>query len=101
MPENVDFDIIDLFEKVTHKDGALMARRLAKEEALFQGYSVGAAMAGLLQLGGSLTKDDVVVVIFHDHGSRYVGKIYNDEWMHDRGFLDDELKGKRHHFQEK
>jgi len=94
LPENVDFDIIDLFEKVTDKDGALMARRLAKEEALFQGYSAGAAMAGLLQLGGSLTKDDVVVVIFHDHGSRYVGKIYNDEWMHDRGFLDDELKVK-------
>jgi|GEM_PF-4548 len=92
LPENVDFDIIDFFEKVTDKDGAVMTRRMAREEGLFCGYSCGSALAGLIQLKDKLTKDDVVVVIFHDHGSRYVGKIYNDEWMHERGFLDRDLK---------
>ena len=94
LPKNVDFDVIDYFEKVTDKDGALMARRLAREEGLLLGYSCGSAVAGLRQLKDKLTKDDVVVVIFHDHGSRYVGKLYNDDWMRDRGFLDDELKVK-------
>jgi len=90
LPKNVDFDLIDLFEKVTDKDGMVMTRRLAKEEGIFVGNSAGSAVAGLLQLGSKLTKDDVVVVIFHDHGSRYVGKIFNDDWMRDRGFLDEE-----------
>ena len=90
LPANVDFKLIDLFEKVTDKDGMIMTRRLAKEEGLFVGNSAGSAIAGLLQLAPKLTKDDVVVVIFHDHGSRYVGKIFNDDWMRDRGFLDDE-----------
>jgi len=94
LPKNVDFDVIDYFEKVSDKDGALMARRLAREEGLLLGYSCGSAVAGLIQLKDKLTKDDVVVVIFHDHGSRYVGKLYNDDWMRDRGFLDDELKVK-------
>ena len=94
LPKNVDFKVIDHFEKVTDKDGAVMARRLAREEGIFLGYSCGSAMAGLLQMKDKLTKDDVVVIIFHDHGSRYVGKIYNDEWMRMRGFLDDELKVK-------
>lgn len=92
LPKNVDFDVIDLFEKVTDKDGAIMARRLAREEGLLLGYSAGSAVAGLLQLKDKLTKDDLVVVIIHDHGSRYVGKIYNDDWMRERGFLETELK---------
>ncbi len=91
LPKNVDFDIIDLFEKVTDKDGALMARRLAREEGILLGYSAGSALAGLQQLKDKLTKDDVVVVVIHDHGSRYVGKIYNDDWMRERGFLEEEL----------
>jgi cystathionine beta-synthase len=88
LPENYIHDVIDLFEKVTDKDGAVMARRLAKEEGMFVGYSAGSVVAGLRQLKDKLKPGDFVVVIFHDHGSRYVGKIYNDEWMLDRGFLD-------------
>jgi cystathionine beta-synthase len=88
VPANFDRDVIDRFEKVTDKDGALMARRIAKEEGIFVGYSAGSAVAGLLQLKAHLGNDDLVVVIFCDHGSRYVGKIYNDEWMLDRGFLE-------------
>ncbi|MEL7122165.1 MAG: pyridoxal-phosphate dependent enzyme, partial [Bacteroidota bacterium] len=88
IPKNVDFNIIDLFEKVTDKDGALMARQLAKEEGILLGYSAGSAVAGLLQLKDKLTKDDVVVVLIHDHGSRYISKIYNDDWMKEKGFLD-------------
>ncbi len=91
IPKNVDFDVIDHFEKVTDKDGAIMARRLAREEGLFMGYSAGSAVAGLIQMKDQLSPDDVVVIIFHDHGSRYVGKIYNDDWMRERGFLDREL----------
>lgn len=94
LPENVNFDLIDHFEKVTDKDAAIMARRLAKEEGLFQGYSTGAAVQGLVQMKDQLTEDDIVVVIMHDHGSRYTGKIYNDDWMRDRGFLEYEMKVK-------
>jgi cystathionine beta-synthase len=94
LPKNVDFSLIDHFEKVTDKDGALMARRLAREEGMLLGYSAGSAMAGLLQLKDNFTADDVVVVIFHDHGSRYIGKLYNDDWMRERGFLEDDLKVK-------
>ncbi len=94
LPKNVDFSVIDLFEKVTDKDGAIMARRLAREEGLLLGYSAGSAVAGLLQLKDQLTKDNVVVVVIHDHGSRYVGKIYNDDWMRERGFLETELRVK-------
>jgi len=91
LPENVDFSMIDYFEKVTDKDGALVARKLAKEEGLLLGYSCGSAMAGLLQLKDRLKPEDVVVIIFHDHGSRYMGKIYNDDWMRERGFLEADL----------
>ena len=91
LPKNVNFSLIDHFEKVSDKDGALAARKLAKLEGILLGYSAGSAMAGLLQLGDQLKADDVVVLIFHDHGSRYVGKIYNDDWMRERGFLDAEL----------
>lgn len=92
LPKNVDFDVIDHFEKVTDKDGAVMARRLAREEGLLLGYSAGSAVAGLLQMKDELKEDDLVVVVIHDHGSRYVGKIYNDDWMRQRGFLDTELR---------
>ncbi len=88
VPMNYDVSLIDYFEQVTDKDAALMARKLAKEEGLFCGYSAGTAMQGLMQLKDKLKKDDLVVVILHDHGSRYVAKVYNDEWMMERGFLD-------------
>jgi cystathionine beta-synthase len=88
LPANVDFDVIDHFEKVTDKDAAIMTRRIAREEGIFAGNSAGSAMAGLLQLRSRLTKDDVVVVIFHDHGSRYLAKMYNDEWMRSKGYLE-------------
>jgi len=88
VPENFDMSVIDHFEQVTDKDGAVMARRIAKEEGMFCGYSAGSCLQGLMQLKDHLKKDDVVVCIFHDHGSRYVGKIYNDQWMMERGFLE-------------
>jgi cystathionine beta-synthase len=88
VPENYDMKVIDLFEQVTDKAGAIMARRLAREEGLFCGYSAGSCLQGLMQLKGKLKKGDLVVCIFHDHGSRYVAKIYNDQWMMERGFLD-------------
>jgi cystathionine beta-synthase len=88
VPQNYDMQYIDVFEQVTDKDAAVMARRIAKEEGLFCGYSAGTALQGMLQLKDLLKKDDMVVVILHDHGSRYVGKIYNDQWMMERGFLD-------------
>lgn len=87
LPKNVDFDIIDHFEKVTDKDSCLYTRHLARQEGIFVGNSAGAAVKGLLQMKGELTKDDVVVVLFHDHGSRYVGKMFNDEWMIEKGYL--------------
>jgi len=88
VPENYDMSVIDHFEQVTDKDGAIMARRLAKEEGIFCGYSAGSCIQGLIQLKNRLKKDDLVVCIFHDHGSRYVAKVYNDQWMIERGFLD-------------
>jgi cystathionine beta-synthase len=88
VPQNYDMSVIDHFEQVTDKDGAIMARRLAKEEGMFCGYSAGSCLQGLMQLKDKLKKDDVVVCVFHDHGSRYVAKIYNDQWMMERGFLD-------------
>jgi cystathionine beta-synthase len=88
VPENFNMQLIDHFEQVTDKEGAIMARRIAKEEGLFCGYSAGSCLQGLVQLKDRLTKEDLVVCIFHDHGSRYVGKIYNDQWMMERGFLE-------------
>ncbi|PKD21202.1 cystathionine beta-synthase [Salegentibacter salinarum] len=88
LPKNVDFSVIDGFTKVTDKDAAIYTRKLAEEEGFFLGNSAGAAAKGLLQLKEHFTKDDVVVVLFHDHGSRYVGKIFNDEWMKKQGFID-------------
>ncbi len=88
LPKNVDFSVIDHFEKVTDKDAAVMTRRLAREEGIFAGNSAGSAMAGLLQLKHNFTPDDVIVVVFHDHGSRYLAKMYNDDWMREKGFLE-------------
>ena len=87
LPQNVDFSVIDHFEKVTDKDAAIYTRKLAREEGLFAGNSCGAAIKGVLQLKTHFKKDDVVVVLLHDSGSRYVGKIYNDEWMKKMNFL--------------
>src|SRR6478672_4974700 len=88
LPGNVDFSVIDHFEKVTDKDAAIMTRRIAREEGIFAGNSAGSAIAGLLQLKDHFTKEDVIVVIFHDHGSRYLGKMFNDDWMREKGFLE-------------
>ncbi|MBK0382630.1 pyridoxal-phosphate dependent enzyme [Pedobacter sp. SD-b] len=90
LPKNVNFDLIDRFEKVTDKDAALMTREIARKEGIFAGNSAGAAIAGLLQLKEHLKPQDLVVVIFHDHGSRYMGKMFNDDWLRERGFLEDE-----------
>ena len=87
LPKNVNFDIIDHFEKVTDKDGAIYTRRIAREEGILVGYSAGSAVAGINQMKAKLCKDDVVVVIFHDHGTRYVGKLFNDEWMKKMQFI--------------
>jgi cystathionine beta-synthase len=88
LPRNVDFDVVDHFEKVTDKDAAIMTRRIAREEGIWVGNSAGSAMAGLLQLKDQFVEEDVIVVIFHDHGSRYLGKMFNDDWMRDRGFIE-------------
>jgi cystathionine beta-synthase len=88
LPKNVDFGVIDHFEKVTDKDAAIMTRRIAREEGIFAGNSAGSAMAGVLQLKDHFHADDLVVVIFHDHGSRYLGKMFNDDWMREKGFIE-------------
>ena len=89
LPANVDFSLIDHFEKVTDKDAALMTREIARKEGIFAGNSTGSAIAGVLQMKDKFKKGDVVVVIFPDHGTRYLGKMYNDDWLRDRGFLKD------------
>ena len=89
LPKNVDFNIIDGFEKVTDENAAIYTRKLAREEGIFAGNSCGAAVKGLLQLKKHFKKEDVVVVLLHDSGSRYIGKIYNDEWMKKQGFSTD------------
>ncbi len=91
LPKNVDFSLIDGFTKVTDKDAAVYTRRLALEEGIFVGNSAGAAIKGVLQLKEHFGPDDVVVVLFHDSGSRYVGKMFNDDWMRERGFLEEEI----------
>lgn len=91
LPANVNFGVIDGFTKVTDKDAAVYTQKLAKEEGMFLGNSAGAAIKGVLQLKEHFGPDDVVVVLYHDHGSRYVGKMFNDDWMRERGFLEDEI----------
>jgi cystathionine beta-synthase len=92
LPKNVDFSLIDGFTKVTDKDAAVYTRRIALEEGIFVGNSAGSAIKGLLQLKEHFKPEDVVVVLFHDSGSRYVGKMFNDDWMRERGFLDEDVK---------
>jgi len=88
LPENVDFSLIDHFEKVTDKDAALMTREIARQEGILAGNSAGSAMAGLVQMKDFFKEGDVIVVIFHDHGTRYLGKMFNDEWMREKGYFD-------------
>lgn len=92
LPANVDFSLIDHFEKVSDKDAAIMTRRIAREEGIFAGNSAGSAMAGLMQVSKNFKKGEVIVVIFHDHGTRYLGKMFNDDWMLDRGFIEKKSK---------
>ena len=92
LPKNVDFSLIDGFTKVTDKDAAVYTRKIALEEGIFVGNSAGSAIKGLLQLKEHFKPEDVVVVLFHDSGSRYVGKMFNDDWMRERGFLDEDIK---------
>ena len=96
LPKNVDFALIDHFEKVTDKDAALMTREIARKEGIFAGNSTGSAVAGVLQMKEMFKEGDVVVIIFPDHGTRYLGKMYNDDWLRDRGFLKDEKLTARH-----
>jgi cystathionine beta-synthase len=91
LPKNVDFSLIDGFTKVTDKDAAVYTRKIAIEEGIFAGNSAGAVVKGLLQLKEHFKPEDVVVALFHDSGSRYVGKMYNDDWMRERGFLEEEI----------
>jgi cystathionine beta-synthase len=90
LPQNVDFSLIDHFEKVTDKDAALMTREVALREGIFVGNSTGSAVAGVLQMKHMFKEGDVVVIIFPDHGTRYLGKMYNEDWLRERGFLKDE-----------
>ncbi|WCT10920.1 pyridoxal-phosphate dependent enzyme [Mucilaginibacter jinjuensis] len=90
LPQNVDFSLIDHFEKVTDKDAALMTREVALREGIFVGNSTGSAVAGVLQMKDMFKEGDVVVIIFPDHGTRYLGKMYNEDWLRERGFLKDE-----------
>ena len=89
IPRSMDMSLIDRFEKVSDRDAALMGRRLVREEGLWLGHSSGSAVRAIKQMRQLLTPTDVVVVICHDHGSRYIGKIYSDDWMRSKGFLDE------------
>ena len=94
LPKNVNFDVVDLFIKVTDKDGAIMARRLSREEGLFVGWSSGSAVHGALEYAKEhLKKDDMMVILLPDHGTRYLAKVYNDMWMKDHGFLEERTYG--------
>jgi cystathionine beta-synthase len=94
IPTATDFDIIDKFIKVTDEESAHTARELAKTEGLFVGYTSGAAMQGIKQLNeaGEFDKNSNVVVIFPDHGSRYMSKVFSDDWMSEQGFFDSKNK---------
>ncbi|MEP5612554.1 MAG: pyridoxal-phosphate dependent enzyme [Cyclobacteriaceae bacterium] len=90
LPKNVNFDLVDHIVKVTDKDAAIMTRKLAREEGLFIGWSCGSAVFGALEYARENMKEsDVMVIILPDHGTRYLGKVYNDNWMKDHGFLEE------------
>lgn len=86
IPKNVLFQYIDDFVKVTDRKSAQRARALARMEGLLLGYSSGSALEAVFKIQNELKPTDVVVILFPDHGSRYLGKIYNDEWMNQQGF---------------
>ena len=88
LPQNVDFSVIDHFEKVTDKDAAIMTARITREEGIWVGNSSGAALQGLIQLKNNFSRNDVVVIIFVDHGTRYLGKMFNPAWMMKMGYMD-------------
>ncbi|MFM2135079.1 MAG: hypothetical protein RL021_479 [Bacteroidota bacterium] len=88
IPGNYRFELIDHFEKVSDKDGAVMTRAIVQKEGIWVGNSAGSAVAGVLQLKDRLKPTDVVVIIFHDHGSRYLAKIFNDDWMRKMGYME-------------
>lgn len=94
IPTATDFDLIDMFVKVTDEESAHTARELSRTEGLFVGYTSGAAMQALKQLNeaGEFKKGDKVVVVFPDHGSRYMSKVYSDEWMENQGFLNNQAQ---------
>jgi cystathionine beta-synthase len=89
IPANCNFELIDKFVKVTDRESALRTRELALMEGIFAGYSSGGSIQALLQIQDEFTKDDVVVLILPDHGSKYLGKVFNDQWMESKGFLTD------------
>ena len=86
LPQNVDFSVIDHFEKVTDRNAAIYTREIVRQEGIFAGNSAGSAIAGLLQLKDRFKKGETVVVIFHDHGTRYLGKMFNPDWMRTMGY---------------
>lgn len=91
IPANMDFSLIDRFVKVTDKESALKARELAKTEGMMVGYSSGATLQALEQIQDELTEKDVVVLLFSDHGSKYVTKFFSDKWMQEQGFMEKEV----------
>ncbi len=86
LPQNVDFSVIDHFEKVTDRDAAIYTREIVRQEGIFAGNSAGSAIAGLLQLKDRFKAGETVVVIFHDHGTRYLAKMFNPDWMRAMGY---------------
>src|SRR5690242_14389322 len=88
LPRNVDFSVVDHFEKVTDRDAAIYTREIVRQEGIWAGNSAGSAIAGLLQLKDRFRPGELVVVIFHDHGSRYLGKMFNPDWMRMMGYED-------------
>ncbi len=101
IPDATDFEVIDEFIKVTDEESAHTAREISCSEGIFVGYTSGAVMQAVKQLNkrGEFTKDSKVVLVFPDHGSRYMSKIYNDQWMNDQGFFDSEHVGEEQEIQ--
>lgn len=93
VPTATDFDVIDKFIKVTDEESAYRTREIALKEGIMGGYTSGAAMQAYKQLASELTDDSHVVVLFPDHGSRYITKVFSDEWMKEQGFTNSKLNG--------
>ncbi|WP_149302939.1 PLP-dependent cysteine synthase family protein [Pareuzebyella sediminis] len=101
IPAATDFEVIDEFIKVTDSDSAHTAREIAKTEGIFAGYTSGAVMQAIKQLNeeNRFKKEDNIVAIFPDHGSRYMSKVYSDEWMENQGFFDTQVVEETHRIQ--